>query len=37
MQHPDEVLSKGDILSRVWDFDFDGAPNIVEVGAGVEL
>jgi two-component system, OmpR family, response regulator len=31
MQHPDEVLSKGDIRSHVWDFDFDGDPNIVEV------
>ena len=29
--HPDEVLSKRDILDHVWDFDFDGDPNIVEV------
>jgi DNA-binding response OmpR family regulator len=29
--HPDEVLSKKDILDHVWDFDFDGDPNIVEV------
>jgi len=31
LHHPDEVLSKRDILDRVWDFDFDGDPNIVEV------
>jgi DNA-binding response OmpR family regulator len=31
LRHPDEVLSKGDILENVWDFDFDGDPNIVEV------
>jgi two-component system OmpR family response regulator len=31
LQHPDEVLSKRDILDHVWDFDFDGDPNIVEV------
>jgi two-component system, OmpR family, response regulator len=30
-RHPDEVLSKKDILDHVWDFDFDGDPNIVEV------
>ena len=30
-QHPDEVLSKKDILEHVWDFEFDGDPNIVEV------
>jgi DNA-binding response OmpR family regulator len=29
--HPGEVLSKKDILDHVWDFDFDGDPNIVEV------
>jgi len=29
--HVDEVLSKRDILDHVWDFDFDGDPNIVEV------
>ena len=29
--HPDEVLAKTDILGHVWDFDFDGDPNIVEV------
>ena len=31
LQHPDEVMSKRDILDNVWDFDFDGDPNIVEV------
>jgi DNA-binding response OmpR family regulator len=31
LSHPDEVLSKRDILDHVWDFDFDGDPNIVEV------
>ena len=31
LHHPDEVLSKRDILDHVWDFDFDGDPNIVEV------
>ena len=25
------MLSKKDILDHVWDFDFDGDPNIVEV------
>jgi len=31
MRHSGEVLSKSDILANVWDFDFDGDPNIVEV------
>jgi DNA-binding response OmpR family regulator len=31
MRHPGEVLSKGRILDHVWDFTFDGDPNIVEV------
>jgi two-component system OmpR family response regulator len=31
LSHPDEVMSKRDILDHVWDFDFDGDPNIVEV------
>ena len=31
LHHPDEVLAKSDILDHVWDFDFDGDPNIVEV------
>ena len=29
-----QVLSKDDILSGVWDYDFDGDPNIVEVYVG---
>ena len=31
LRHPDEVLSKQSILAHVWDFTFDGDPNIVEV------
>ena len=31
MRRPGEVLSKGEILDHVWDFAFDGDPNIVEV------
>ncbi|HZN82676.1 MAG TPA: response regulator transcription factor [Mycobacterium sp.] len=31
LHHRDEVMSKRDILDHVWDFDFDGDPNIVEV------
>src|SRR6478609_7005855 len=31
LHRPDEVMSKRDILDHVWDFDFDGDPNIVEV------
>ncbi|MDX6326118.1 MAG: hypothetical protein QOK15_2472 [Nocardioidaceae bacterium] len=31
MRHPGEVLSKRAILENVWDFSFDGDPNIVEV------
>jgi two-component system OmpR family response regulator len=34
MRHPDEVLSKADILGHVWDWEFDGPPNIVEVYIG---
>jgi DNA-binding response OmpR family regulator len=30
-RHPDDVLSKRRILDAVWDVDFDGDPNIVEV------
>jgi two-component system, OmpR family, response regulator len=29
--HPDEVLAKKEILDHVWNFDFDGDPNIIEV------
>jgi two-component system, OmpR family, response regulator len=31
LHHTDEVMSKREILEHVWDFDFDGDPNIVEV------
>jgi len=31
MRHPGEVLPKGRIMEHVWDFSFDGDPNIVEV------
>jgi two-component system OmpR family response regulator len=31
LHHPDQVLAKRDILAHIWDFDFDGDPNIVEV------
>jgi two-component system OmpR family response regulator len=31
MRRPGEVVSKSAILSHIWDFAFDGSPNIVEV------
>ncbi|NGN68241.1 response regulator transcription factor [Streptomyces sp. A7024] len=31
VQRPGEVVSKADILEHVWDFAYDGDPNIVEV------
>ncbi|MGW1103683.1 response regulator transcription factor [Streptomyces sp. NPDC002540] len=31
LRHPDEVISKADILTHVWDEHFDGDTNIVEV------
>jgi two-component system, OmpR family, response regulator len=34
MRRSGEVLSKAEILSHVWDFAFDGDPNIVEVYIG---
>jgi DNA-binding response OmpR family regulator len=34
MRRPGEVCSKSDILGQVWDFAFDGDPNIVEVYIG---
>jgi len=34
MRRPGEVLSKLDILEHVWDFAFEGDPNIVEVYIG---
>ncbi|MGH8837895.1 MAG: winged helix-turn-helix domain-containing protein, partial [Jiangellaceae bacterium] len=34
LRHRGDVVSKHDILGHVWDFDFDGDPNIVEVYIG---
>ena len=34
MRRPGEVLSKADILDQVWDFAFEGDPNIIEVYIG---
>ena len=34
MRSPGEVLSKRVILDHVWDFAYDGDPNIVEVYVG---
>jgi DNA-binding response OmpR family regulator len=34
MRHKGEVCSKSEILEHVWDFAFDGDPNIVEVYIG---
>jgi DNA-binding response OmpR family regulator len=31
MRRAGEVVSKGEILDNVWDFAFEGDPNIVEV------
>src|SRR4029450_636882 len=31
LRHKGDVVSKRDILEHVWDYDFDGDPNIVEV------
>lgn len=31
LRHRGEVVSKSDILDHVWDYDFEGDPNIVEV------
>ena len=31
MRHTGDVLSKREILEHVWDFAFEGDPNIVEV------
>lgn len=31
MRHADQVTSKADIIDHVWDFDFEGDDNIVEV------
>jgi len=34
MRRPGEVLSKASILENVWDFAYEGDPNIVEVYIG---
>lgn len=34
VRHPNEALSKSEIISHVWDWDFEGEPNIVEVYVG---
>jgi len=31
LRRRDEVVSKSDVLAHVWDYDFEGDPNIVEV------
>lgn len=31
LRHKGDVVSKQDILDHVWDYDFEGSPNIVEV------
>ena len=31
IRHADQVVSKRALLEAVWDFDFEGDPNIVEV------
>jgi len=34
LRHPDQVLSRQQLLSRVWGYDFDGGSNIVDVYVG---
>ncbi|WP_029144826.1 response regulator transcription factor [Microbacterium luticocti] len=34
MRHPDEVLTRQQLLSRVWGFDFDPGSNVVDVYVG---
>jgi two-component system copper resistance phosphate regulon response regulator CusR len=34
MQHPDQILSREQILSRVWGYDYDPGTNIVDVYVG---
>jgi len=31
LRHPDEVLTRQQLLSQVWDFDFDPGSNVVDV------
>ncbi|MGZ8786117.1 MAG: winged helix-turn-helix domain-containing protein, partial [Acidimicrobiia bacterium] len=34
MSHPDQVMSREQLLSRVWGYDFDGSSNVVDVYVG---
>jgi two-component system OmpR family response regulator len=34
MRHPDEALTRARLLEHVWDFAFDGGPNVVDVYVG---
>ena len=34
MEHPGEALTRGRLVEHVWDFAFDGDPNIVDVYIG---
>jgi DNA-binding response OmpR family regulator len=34
MRHPDQVLSREQLLSHVWGYDFDPGSNIVDVYIG---
>ena len=34
LRHPDQVLSREQLLSRVWGYDFDPGSNIVDVYVG---
>jgi two-component system OmpR family response regulator len=34
MTHPDEALTRSSLLEHVWDFAFDGDPNVVDVYIG---
>jgi two-component system OmpR family response regulator len=31
LRRPGEVVSKREILAHVWDYDFEGDPNVIEV------
>ena len=34
LRHPDQVLSREQLLARVWGYDFDPGSNVVEVYVG---
>lgn len=34
LEHPGQVLTRDQLLSRVWSFDYDGASNVVDVYVG---